>query len=496
MISLDNSFNWKGLGVFVLAGAVCVFVVLVFRYGIPHAWSDFSGSNIESDATHITSEEAAPLHVSTTTVMALENSSTTPQPQRVINAITISQAIPAQGKFIVADLTNMKLTLYQNGTTTAEYQIITKGRVGTPWETPSGFYSIHSKEAKHFSTIGHVYMPYSMQFYGNYFIHGWTYYPDGTPVASSFTGGCIKLNTDDAGKVFAFADIGTKVFVYDNKQIIPPPQLTLENIPMPNIDAASYLVADIDTGDVYAEKDANVERPIASVTKLMTALTANEIIQLNMQVTMNEGGLSNPPNPASTTPKTFLVDDLFYPLLMQSSNAVAGSLASYYGTHGFIQWMNATAKSIGMASTTFADASGASPNNISTPEDLYHLAAYLYNKKSFVFKITQTQTKTITSDDGTSYQIKNVNTPANTAPFDGGKVGHTNAAQDTIVSVLALKVGNITRHVAIIVLDSDNQKLDTKHLADWITDATKSNSEQKQTACAGCSQKTQEYRKI
>src|SRR5262249_36028628 len=161
---------------------------------------------------------------------------------------------------------------------------------------------------------------YSMQFYGNYFIHGWTYYPDGTPTAATFSGGCIKLETENAEKVFAFADVGTKVFVYDPPQGEPPPSLSLASMPVPEINAPSYLVADIDTGDVYVEREANVKRPIASVTKLMTALVANEVISFDKKVSVSEGSLVNPPIIEATTTKTFLIGDLLYPLLMQSSN--------------------------------------------------------------------------------------------------------------------------------------------------------------------------------
>jgi D-alanyl-D-alanine carboxypeptidase len=414
-------------------------------------------------------------------------------PQRVINRLTIADAVPKEGKFIGADLVSMKLYLYQDGAEIAEYPIKSKGRPGTPWETPSGFYSIQTKEKNHFSSIGKVYMPYSMQFYGNYFIHGWTYYPDGTPTAASFSGGCIKLDTDDAEKVFVFADVGTKVFVYDSNRAEPAPALSLDPaLPAPAISAPAYLVADIDTGDVYAEQAAADKRPIASVTKLMTALVANEIISLDKTVSVSEGSLVNPPIPEATTTKTFLVNDLFYPLLMQSSNLIADSLASYYGKSGFVRWMNTTAKAIGMNSTTYADPSGVSADNVSTPEDLFRLAVYLSNKKSFVLKITKMQQKTITAEDGSEYRISNVNSPADAAPFEGGKVGHTTAAMDTMLSVLSVDVAGDTRRMAVIVLGSDDQAKDTEQLADWITAAVTSPATQ--TACASCSETR--YRRI
>jgi D-alanyl-D-alanine carboxypeptidase (penicillin-binding protein 5/6) len=475
-----HSFDWKGFYF------TCKVVAVLFVLGTGAHWGFLFAQSFLFPSAHVA--EAGPLAPA---AQAASISSTTPQ--RIINALTIADVVPAEGKFIAADLVAMKLYLYKDGAVVEEYPIKTKGRPGTPWETPSGMYAIQTKEENHFSTIGKVYMPYSMQFYGNYFIHGWTYYPDGTPTSATFSGGCIKLSTEDAAKVFAFADRGTRVFVYDSTQAVPPPPLALSPLPTPPVNAAAYVVADIDTGDVYAEQEAQTRRPIASVTKLMTALVANEIISLDKKVSVPEGVLFNPPRATSTGAKTFLVDDLFYPLLMQSSNGTAEALASYYGTRGFVGWMNTTAKALGMEATTYADASGASAENVSTPEDLFRLATYLANKKSFVLSITHTSTKTIVAEDGSKYQIQNINTPANTSLFEGGKVGHTTAAQDTMLSVLSFHVGDKTRRMAVIVLGSSDQAADTQHLAEWITTAAAQGAPQ--TACVSCWQAPQ-YRKI
>ena len=488
---IDHSFDWKGFIFSLKAIAICLTVGVTWHYGFLYTVSYFAPTTYVAQkvsSPSIIVVQAAP---SVPAAPAAVFSSATSQ--RIINSLTVADAIPVEGKFIVADLVNMKLSLYEDGTMAAEYPIITKGRSGTPWETPSGFYDIQTKEETHFSSIGHVYMPWSMQFYGNYFIHGWTYYPDGTPVSATFSGGCIKLSTEDAKSVFAFADVGTKVFVYDSKQTMPPQPLDIDRMLKPELNAAAYLVADIDTGDVYTEQNALKPYPVASVTKLMTGLVANETISFDRKVSVQEGGLFNPQDITNIVLKTFFVGDLFYPLLMQSSNPIAESIAAYYGKSKFLQWMNTTAQALGMTSTVYADASGVSPENVSTAEDLFRLAAYLVNKKSFIFDITRTQNKTIYAEDGSKYQIVNVNAPADATPFDGGKVGHTIAANDTMVSVLSFKVGDDTRRAAVIVLDSNDQAQDTKYLADWIINVAR--QETSQGACVSCAKHLQ-YRKI
>lgn len=417
----------------------------------------------------------------------------TSTPPRTIDALSPQDAIPAEGKFILADLSAMTITLYEDGVATTSYPIRTKGKPGTPWETPSGYYAIQTKEVNHFSSIGKVDMPYSMQFYGNYFIHGWTTYPDGTPTPLTFSGGCIKLDTSDAEKVFSFAEIGTRVFVYDPPARAGIEPLALSEVPLPRIDAASYLVADLDTGAVYAEKDAATVRPIASVTKLMTALVANETISFDKKLAIAEGALTNPRDPAKTRAKRFAVGDLLYPLLMQSSNHVADTLAGYYGSASFVDWMNAEAAALGMTRTVFADPSGLSPENVSTPEDLARLAAYLLHKKSFVFDITRTKEKSIAATDGSRYPVLNVNAPATEPPFFGGKIGYTDEALNTMLSVLEIPHASTTRRLAIVVLGTDDQAKDTSALARWILARSERAS---QTACTACGVSSQHYRHI
>ena len=53
-----------------------------------------------------------------------------------------------------------------------------------------------------------------MAFQGNFFIHGWPYEPDGTPVASTYSGGCIRMATDDAKKIYDMSTLGMPVLVY------------------------------------------------------------------------------------------------------------------------------------------------------------------------------------------------------------------------------------------------------------------------------------------
>lgn len=120
---------------------------------------------------------------------------------------------PAKGKFIDANLATMKLTLFEDGQATRAYPVAAKGNPRSA-PTREGQFSVLSKQQNHFSTLSHVWMPWSMQFSGDYFIHQWPYWPNGTRITSAYSAGCIRLFEGDAKEVFEWAQVGTPLVVH------------------------------------------------------------------------------------------------------------------------------------------------------------------------------------------------------------------------------------------------------------------------------------------
>jgi D-alanyl-D-alanine carboxypeptidase len=446
----------------------------------------FTGTFLKSELAWLVPEHTKGAEVPSPVTLLDE-----PESGRVIRLSTIQSAVPKEGRFLVADLVAMEFTLYQDGEAKEVLPILTKGNPNTPFATPSGQYSIRTREENHFSSIGHVFMPYSMQFYGNYFVHGWPYYADGTPVPASYSGGCIRLSTEDAKKVYDFASVGTELYVYDADPEAPKGTVEIDTGTMPQVTAKSFLVADIDTGDVYLERGASLPYPLASVTKLVTGLVANETISFERAIEIPSTILTKEEGKGKEV--TVTVGELLYPLLMESNNQVADAIAKEYGTLGFIAWMNRTAHSLGMQHTTFVDPSGIGDGNIGTAEDLYRLSVYLTTKKPFLLNISKVPSKTITSDEGLTFSFRNFNHFSETPSFKGGKVGHTTAAKDTMLSVFTVVDDGVERRVAVIVLQSENNKQDTEALVSWFTEAISRADRKSQAACVSCAE---EYRTI
>ncbi len=493
-MSSDHFFDWEG---FRFLGNIVLVSVAIGMAG--HFTLNYASQSRSTPLVVATSSLAAVVAIETPPTFTDDTVITfsTTTSERIVNMLAIADAVPQTGKFIAANLVHMRLMLYQDGMLVAEYPILAKGTPGSPSETPSGFYTVLSKEQDHFNRGEQVHLPWSMQFYGNYFIHGWPYFVDGSLVDPDYSGSCIRLDTDDAKKVYNFSDKGTSIFVYDSIHTTLLSSLVLDTIPAPTVSAGSYLVADIDTGDVFLEQNAKNPLPIASVTKLMTALVANETIMSYKKVAVSRNELfgTRATSTATTAKELFPVSDLLYPLLMESNNAVADRLAQYYGTTSFINWMNATAQSLDMQSTHFTDASGVSTGNVSTPDDLYRLATYIANNKSFIFDITRTPFKKLVADSGNVYQVNNANVFFDSANFIGGKIGSMGGAEDTMVSLFLVPINGVARRIAVIVLKSSDYTSDTLKLADWLRQSAQQGAALVGTACASCTTSSH-YRKI
>ena len=117
----------------------------------------------------------------------------------IINTLTVADVVPPAGKLIAADLRTMVLTLYEDGSALAKYPILAKGEVGSPQETPAGFYAVVAKESDRLDAKEHSDFPWSVQFYGNHFIHGEPLSANGAPTTSR-AGGGIRLSTEDAAR--------------------------------------------------------------------------------------------------------------------------------------------------------------------------------------------------------------------------------------------------------------------------------------------------------
>jgi len=149
--------------------------------------------------------------------------------------------------------------------------------------------------------------------------------------------------------------------------------------------SAAALVLSQDDGQLLYAKNTDAVMPIASITKLMTAmvmldsgLSLDEPVTVTRQDVDRLKGTRSRLGLGVTLPRS----EMLRLALMASENRAASALARSYpgGTDAFVSAMNAKARQLGMRDTRFVDSSGLNPNNVSTAHDLAQLvnAGYHY----------------------------------------------------------------------------------------------------------------------
>lgn len=133
----------------------------------------------------------------------------------------------------------------------------------------------------------------------------------------------------------------------------------------------THLLINLTDNQIISSNNENQIRPIASITKLMTA-----IIVLESNMDMNE---EIPYKGRIWRDSKVKRSELLESLLIRSDNAAADSFANSFGYKEFIELMNQKARDLRMKDTFFDDASGLSKNNISTAKDLIILINYAYS---------------------------------------------------------------------------------------------------------------------
>ena len=375
--------------------------------------------------------------------------------------------------FIEIDLDAKTLRFFENGVLTQSGDIKAVGQDGSWWDAPSGLYKVEKKSKYDFSTTGQVYFPWLLSFEGNYTIHGWPEYPGKKPVADDFTAGGIRIDTKIAETLYGAVAEGTPVLVHKTPSKNTEERFIYNPI-VTGVTAPHYLIADIDNGSIIAASDLQDTVPIASLTKLMTAVVAAEKMNLDSRVEVTSPTFVESLIPRLKERTNVSMYSLMQLLLVESSNESAEVIAGEYGREKFVEEMNSKAKQVGMLSSTFVDPSGLGPENVSSLGDLFRLSQYIHNKRQFIFDITADgRISTIEGFDEFS-NLQNFNQVKNVSNFEGGKVGETMAAGKTSVSIHKIKIQGSDRSVIIILLGSSSRTDDVHTLLKYVEQHFKS----------------------
>jgi serine-type D-Ala-D-Ala endopeptidase (penicillin-binding protein 7) len=234
-------------------------------------------------------------------------------------------------------------------------------------------------------------------------------------------------------------------------------------------------VFDLVGATLLYSKNADVQVPIASITKLMTAMVVLDSEQpLDEMLTISKVDRESSNNGYSRMRigSRLSRGDLLRVMLMASENLAASNLAVHYpgGFAAFIAAMNIKAQALGMTQTRFVDASGLSIKNVSTAADLVKMVAAAVRYEA-IRDLSTTGSFTARFENP-RYRLHYVNTNSlvRRNGWDVGlsKTGYLNEAGRCLVMITAID----GRDVAMVLLDSFGKLTplgDAGRIKRWLT---------------------------
>jgi len=252
--------------------------------------------------------------------------------------------------------------------------------------------------------------------------------------------------------------------------VLPPGGMPVsEEVPeLPTLTAESWVLYDADAGVVLASQDADLERPMASVTKIMTALVVRDNTELADSVRITESAAATGEAEIGIAPgELWTIEDLLVAVMVRSGNDAAVALAEYVGgsVDGFSDMMNDKAAELGLEHTHFVNPHGLdAEGHYTTANDLVVMASALLDDPVLAQMARTRFAKFWPDPAGVERKARSTNKLLGVFPgVIGLKTGYTNRAGLVLVS--AFQDGD--RTLIGVVMKSEGHFDDTRELLDW-----------------------------
>lgn len=245
------------------------------------------------------------------------------------------------------------------------------------------------------------------------------------------------------------------------------------SIPFIEVSAKSAIITDQEASKIFYQKNIAEKLPIASLTKIMTAIAILENKSLNEVVKISKTAVSQQGEAGSlVVDEEITIDSLLKALLIESSNDAAYALEEHLSLSGknLIDLMNKKAELLELKNTHFSSSSGLKDSdNYSTTLDLARLIAYSLNNE-YLWKILKMPTAEITSVNKLfNHRLINSNQLFGKIPdILGGKTGYTDEALGCLLIAVAI---NSDTKIISVVLGSNDRFGETEKLINWVKSA-------------------------
>lgn len=264
--------------------------------------------------------------------------------------------------------------------------------------------------------------------------------------------------------IFSIVLIGRSYF--ELKKIEKVQIISVKSIPRnyfinDHLEAKGVVVLDARTDKILFEKNPNTALPLASLTKIMTALVADESLPKDSEVIIDQSSLAVDGESGFKENQKWKFNDLLHLTLLKSSNdgahAIANAVSSIDNV-SFQDKMNEKAKELDLSSMRFNNESGLDLENTNqaggygSAMDMAKLMQYILNNKADLLEITKNDLWNFKSLDNTFYQVKNTDLVVDKIPgILASKTGYTLLAGGNLT--VAFDVG-LNHPIIIVVLGS------------------------------------------
>lgn len=245
------------------------------------------------------------------------------------------------------------------------------------------------------------------------------------------------------------------------------------SVTQPVLNAKSGIMYDLSSSRVLYAKNSKERLPVASLTKVLTAVVAMDRFRLGDVVAITKDQVRvDKEKQTLYADEQLTVEQLIQMMMIESSNDAAYALAYHAQTQGFdfIQAMNEKAQILAMHDSRFTDPAGLDDAAYSTAEDMLKLVEYSQRYRA-IWDATANKELSFTSLDGShQHKSENTNQLLETLPgITGGKTGYTEVALGCMIMIV--RVPEYPSSVISIVIGSRDRFGDTQKLFDWSTRA-------------------------
>ena len=241
----------------------------------------------------------------------------------------------------------------------------------------------------------------------------------------------------------------------------------------PSLDAKAGLVYDTRSGRFLFSKNPRLKLPIASLTKILSAIVVLENLDTKETVKIPKEALKVDDEKQSLyLNEEITVQNLLKLMLIESSNDAAYALAWHANSReiNFVDKMNEKAQLLSMSDSNFLDPAGLNDDAYSTSEDLVKLIRYSF-KYDLIWEILTEKSIVVRSTDGKiEHKVESTDQLLGVIPdIFGGKTGNTDKALGCMI--LVVNVPDKNDKLISVVLGSRSRFDDTKKLIDWVKES-------------------------